>query len=87
MRPEAVLLLLIVLACPLMVIFMMRGGHRGNGADAMHAAGSKKPDDPTALEAVTLDELRPRRDALAYEIARRERAMLSGRERQQAPDR
>lgn len=72
MRPEALLLLLIVLACPLMMIFMMRGGHRGDGADAMHADRSRKPDDPTVLEAVTLGELRSRRDALASEIARRE---------------
>lgn len=72
MRPEALLLLLIVLACPLMMIFMMRGGHRGSGADAMHGDGSGNTEDPTVLEAVTLDELRSRRDALASEIARRE---------------
>lgn len=72
MRPEAMLLLLIVVACPLMMIFMMRGRHRGNGADAMGADGSRKPGNPTALAAVTPDELRSRRDASASQIAMRE---------------
>ena len=55
------LFLLLVLACPLMMLFMMRGGHGG------HAHGSGGAREPSSL-----NELRRRRDDLDGEIAARE---------------
>lgn len=72
MSPEALLLLLIVLACPLMMVFMMRGGHGSHGAHSMHDDVSGDTGEHTALEAASLDELRSQQNALASEIARRE---------------
>jgi hypothetical protein len=57
------LLFLLILACPLMMVFMMRGGH-GHGG---HAHGSSG-----AQESSSLDELHRRRDELDQEIAARE---------------
>jgi len=57
------LFFLLVLACPLMMVFMMRGGH-GHGG---HAHGSSGAQDPSSL-----DELHCRRDELDQEIAARE---------------
>ena len=54
------LLFLLVLACPLLMWVMMRGGH-GHGGHA-HSSG------PTST-----DDLRQRRDELDQEIAARER--------------
>ena len=54
------LFFLLILACPLMMIFMMRGGH-GHGGHAHDSNGARK------LSSV--DELRRRRDELDDEIA------------------
>lgn len=62
--------LLFLLACPLMMIFMMRGmGHGGHGAhgkDDAHGA----PDTPTRLtdEATSPEELRHLRDELTARL-------------------
>jgi hypothetical protein len=53
--------LLIVLACPLMMIFMMRG---------MHGGGQSK-DGRRAQDDKTLEELKAERDALNEEIGQR----------------
>ena len=57
------LFFLLILACPLMMIFMMRGGH-GHGG---HSHGSNGAQEPSSL-----DELRRRRDELDQEIVARE---------------
>ena len=53
------LFFLLILACPLMMMFMMRGGH-GHGGHA-HNAGVSGPS--------SLEELRRRRDELDAQIA------------------
>jgi hypothetical protein len=59
------LFLLLILACPLIMIFMMRGGHGHGGHADMHGAnGTQEPP--------SLGELRRRRDELDQEIATRE---------------
>ena len=56
------LFFLLILACPLMMMFMMRGhGHGGHSANA--------GDEPTTD---SLDDLKRRRSALDDEIASRE---------------
>ena len=60
------LVLLLVLACPLMMVWMMRGGHGSHGH--MHAGGSEAPGGGS------LDELRHRRAELDAEIAELEEA-------------
>jgi Protein of unknown function (DUF2933) len=66
------LYLLLILACPLMMIWMMRGMHGGKadgGTAQGHAAGrSNRHADSNA----TLDELRRQRDQLDREIEARE---------------
>jgi hypothetical protein len=57
-------LLLLLLACPLMMVFMMRGGH-GHGG---HSHGGHDH----AGERASLEELRRRRDELDREIAARD---------------
>ena len=57
----SVLLLLLVLACPVAMFFMMRGGHGAHG----HAG--------PAASTETLEDLRRRRDELDRELAARER--------------
>ena len=57
------LFFLLILACPLAMMFMMRGGH-GHGG---HAHGSAGADESSSLE-----ELRRRRDALDAQIAARD---------------
>ena len=59
--------LLIVLACPLMMIFMMRGTHRGGG----RAQGQQ---DDRPRDEMTLEELKTERDALNEEIGQRAEA-------------
>ena len=59
------LFLLLILACPVMMMFMMRGGH-GHGGDK-NAHGTNEAQEPSSL-----DELRRRREELDGEIARRE---------------
>ena len=66
MELGSLLVLLLVLACPLMMVWMMRGGH-GHGAHGMghgHAHGGVDQ----ASEA-SLEELRRRRAELDAEIA------------------
>jgi hypothetical protein len=72
------LLLLLILACPLMMIFMMRGMHGGRGDNAdgdqarghqMRSWGEPKSDAPDSLE-----ELLKRRDELDREIEERKAA-------------
>jgi hypothetical protein len=59
------LFILLILACPLMMIFMMRGGHGHGGHADMHGStGTREPS--------SLDELRRRRDELDDEIATHE---------------
>ena len=53
------LFFLLIVACPLMMMFMMRGGH-GHGGRA-HSAGASEP--------ASLEELRRRRDELDDQIA------------------
>jgi len=77
MTAQALFFLLILLVCPLMMIFMMRGhgGHGGmHGMHGMHGDGSENTDEPTVSKAASLHELRSQRDALEVEIARRENA-------------
>ena len=62
MSASTLLLLLVLLACPLMMVFMMRGGH-GHGG---HGQGGH------TSEPASLDDLRRRRDELDREIAARD---------------
>ena len=57
-------LALLVLACPLMMVFMMRGMHRQDG-DAAHQA-----EQPSRAHR-SLEELKRERDALNKQIAQR----------------
>lgn len=59
------LFFLLLLACPLMMVFMMRGG-RGHGHGG-HAHGSSGDQEPASL-----GELHRRRNELDREIAARE---------------
>ena len=65
---RTLILLLIVLACPLMMIFMMRG--HGHGAPSGHAGRGHSGHDRE--EPVSVDDLRRRRDELDRQIAERE---------------
>ena len=56
------LLFLLVLACPLAMWFMMRGGHGHGGHAHSHGSGP-----------ASIDDLRRRREDLDQEIAARER--------------
>ena len=56
------LFFLLILACPLAMIFMMRGRHGGHGRDADAAATT------------SLEELRRQRERLDHEIEERETA-------------
>ena len=56
------LLFLLILACPLVMWFMMRGGHGHGGHAHSHDPGP-----------ASIDELRRRRQDLDQEIAARER--------------
>jgi hypothetical protein len=58
------LFLLLVLACPVVMWLMMRGGH-GHGSPARSNSHSDGP--------ASIDDLRRRRDDLDQEIAARER--------------
>lgn len=73
MDPGTVFILLLLLACPLMMVFMHRGGH---GSHASHGGGEGHvhggSDD--ASRAGSLDELRRRRAKLDAEIASLERS-------------
>jgi hypothetical protein len=53
---------ILVLACPLMMVFMMRG---------MHGHGGHRADGPKPREQMSLDELKRERDELNDEIGKR----------------
>ena len=57
---------LFILACPLMMIFMMRGMHGG------HSRGRRgEAQEPKCRDEMTLDELKRERDQLNEQIAQR----------------
>jgi hypothetical protein len=65
----SLLFLLLVLACPLAMWLMMRGGHgRGGHGHGGHGHGGHSH----TGEPVSIDDLRDRRDELDREIAARE---------------
>lgn len=64
------LFLLLVLACPLMMWLMMRGGH-GHGHGAHGLGGGHREQGHNGSDSI--DDLRRRRDELEREIAARER--------------
>jgi hypothetical protein len=72
MTASTIFFVLLVLACPLMMMLMMRGGH-GHGGHGGHAGGSNggHGQEPTPRETST-DELRRRRAELDREIEHRE---------------
>ena len=75
MRPETLFLLLILLACPVGMMFMMRGGGHGNhGKNGMHAEDSDGNDKQNVSDIASIEELRSQREALDTEIATREAA-------------
>lgn len=69
---SSLLLLLVLLACPLLMWLMMRGGlghgHGGHGSHHAAAIDGRHGDAPST------DDLRRRRTELDREIAERERA-------------
>lgn len=63
---SAIVPVLLVLACPLIMVFMMRGMHGG------HSHGRQgDAQEPQCREEMTLDELKRERDALNAQIAQR----------------
>lgn len=73
MDASTIFLLALLLACPLMMVFMHRG-HSGKEADhSEHRAHDRHADDDASL-----DELRARRGDLDAEIARREEIEVDG---------
>jgi hypothetical protein len=74
MTASSLFFLLIVLACPLMMVFMMRGGHgNGHGGQGGHAGGCHggHGQEPAPRETST-DDLRRRRADLDRLIEVRE---------------
>ena len=70
------LFLLLVLACPLAMIFMMRGmmgGGRHDGGHEMHDRRPENTGEPPASKYTSLDELQSQRDAIDEEITKRQR--------------
>lgn len=63
MSASTLFLLLVLLACPLMMVFMMRGGH-GHGGHSHSGHDAREPR--------SLEDLRRRRDELDREIAARD---------------
>ena len=67
------LLFLLVIACPLMMVFMMKGMHGGHG----HGQPEQK-----SREQMSMDELKHERDVLNEEIGQRaEQIVYSGDKR------
>jgi hypothetical protein len=69
------LLLPLILACPLMMVFMMRGMHGGHGGNAdgqAHGHGGCGHGHSDRAASPSLDELRRRRDELEQQIEERE---------------
>jgi Spy/CpxP family protein refolding chaperone len=73
MTASSVFLLLLVLACPLMMIFMMRGGHGHGSGQGGHAGGCHGGSHGPEHEShQSIDELRRQRDELDRQIGERE---------------
>ena len=70
MDAGTVLFVAAVLACPLLMLFMHRGGHHGHGAGAHagHGTHGGLGDDRSPGGHASLDELRRRQEELAAEI-------------------
>jgi len=75
MEIGSLLILLLLLACPLAMVWMMRG-HGGHGGHASHGAGHDHVhgDADEMCGSGSLDELRRRRAELDAEIAQLEQA-------------
>lgn len=81
------LFLLLVLACPLMMIFMMRGMHGGQRGNAQggHAHGmggchgSAADEQPDRRTTMSLDELKQERDELNALISERAEQAVAAR--------
>ena len=70
---SAYLFLLLVLLCPLMMIFMMRGMHGGHSDGGHgHGAGDCHDGNHDTSTKTSLDDLRRQREELDYEIEKRE---------------
>ncbi len=73
MTGSSVFLLLLVLACPLMMMFMMRGGHGHGSGHGGHAGGCHGGNDGPEREShQSTGELRRQRDELDRQIAERD---------------
>ena len=70
MTASTIFLLLLVLACPLMMVLMMRG-HGNGGGHRGHVGRDGQDHEPDQREAST-DDLRRRRDELEHLIEERE---------------
>ncbi len=70
--------LLLVIACPLMMIFMMRG---------MHSSGNAQADPRPKRDKMSLDELKPERDELNTLIGDRAEQAVDSRGYQRAAPR
>jgi Protein of unknown function (DUF2933) len=69
---------LLVIACPLMMVFMMKGMHSGHGHGHAQA-------EPKSRKQMNMDELKQARDELNDEIGQRaEQAVYSGDGRRRA---
>ncbi len=66
MSASTALTLLLVLACPLMMVFMMRG-HGSHGSGGCHGGHHEEEGDPGTSE-LSADELRHIRDRLDQRI-------------------
>ena len=71
--------LLIILACPLMMIFMMRGMHGGDGHDQQHTPDhqARSPYDPTSEDRIA--ELEREVEALREQARTRDNVPASPR--------
>ena len=70
MELGTLLFVLLVVACPLMMLFMHRGGHGGHALHDSHEQVHAAAEDGSSTP--SLDELRSRRSQLEVEIARLE---------------
>jgi len=70
------LFLILLLACPLMMVFMMRGMHGGQSGNAkdghVHGAGGGCHGSASSDASNSLDDLRHQRDELDRQIEERE---------------
>lgn len=82
MSTNALFLLLILLACPLMMVFMMKGMHGGSqgssGHGHAHGGDHNSPAGDELDRTASLDDLRRQRDSLDREIDEREAREKSG---------